>query len=328
MPLTGFGVGIGLVTLGIGSDDPAVNRFTALPGFITWAVLVGALVSVWALFSLACLPAFLKIWSTLGKRRRLPVAIFAGVSIIYVTAQVTVPLVSPPFFAPLPGYKWRLGVLTALGIAAAFPPYVGTWSVLFGMKKPAERLHALQRRRYEATRSLMDDPATLPESSPEVALESKELPRWSPEHAWLADYLIKSRGHLQLFLLAGAVIIGSTTLSMGALRNALIAWDPSYEALIPAEHVLLYGLMLVFFLAVMYFPAYMANQQGARELLNVIRPLPVDGVPEAAWVEERERMKTMLGLGTHPLENIRSGVAVAAPLIMSYISTLLPAAGG
>lgn len=47
-------------------------------------------------------------------------------------------------------------------------------------------------------------------------------------------------------------MIGATTLSVGALRNAMVAAELEYK--IPVEHVLLYGFMMTVFLATIYVP--------------------------------------------------------------------------
>lgn len=119
-------------------------------------------------------------------------------------------------------------------------------------------------------------------------------------------------------------MIGSTTLSIGALRNAMIAARLGYD--LPVEHVLLYGFMMTLLLAVIYVPVDVTLTKRAQELVDRVRPVPVDRFPEQTWVSDRERLAALLQLQRRPLDTFRSLLAVFAPFIGSLVSILIPLA--
>jgi hypothetical protein len=138
----------------------------------------------------------------------------------------------------------------------------------------------------------------------------------------LAQYL-GLRDYAETFLLILGGMIGVATLSLGALRKALLAVGYSGEAF-PAVLVLAYGAYFTLLVALIYLPVFVALRETALRLLNQV--YPIQSVGSSTWAEQfskRETLGRALRLETTAEQSLRSGVAILAPLIGGGVSVLL-----
>ena len=304
-PFLGAGIGVCLATVGRGTAREAL-AFSATSEYITWVTSVAAMIAVWVLVGLACVSPFLHVRASLRSRRWAPIAAALVGTLALIVIHIAVPLKEPPFFFPLPYYKLRLAALALLAGLGGFLPLTGMWSMLVALGDIGTGA---------------EDEQTTPQTQQPV--DSPDLvDGWSDKDGRLLQELVTFRSNLQVFLGASGVVIGATTLSVGALRNAMIASELGYD--LPVEHVLLYGFMLTVFLATIYVPVDLTLTKRSEELLNRVRPYPISQFPGQAWVSERERLAALLHLQKRPLDSFRNLLAVFAPFLGSVASILIP----
>lgn len=141
---------------------------------------------------------------------------------------------------------------------------------------------------------------------------------------------LELRESMQHFLFLAGAFIFLAMLSVGALRNAILAQDPDDEALaasFPPEYVLLFGVYFSLLLALAYTPVYAGYLQvGGRMRDALVSPTPpAVGVAELkTWQDERADLESVLHLDVGVGESFRAGVVVFAPLAGSLVSLLLP----
>jgi hypothetical protein len=141
---------------------------------------------------------------------------------------------------------------------------------------------------------------------------------------------LELRESMQHFLFLAGAFIFLAMLSVGALRNAILAQDPDDEALassFPPEYVLLFGIYFSLLLALAYMPAYASYLEvGGRLRDDLVGPTPPGvGVSELKkWRDERTDLESVLRLDVGVGESFRAGVVVFAPLAGSLVSLLLP----
>ena len=312
------GAGIGVLIATIDRDSTAAAAtFSATSEYTTWVAAVAGMVAAWALLALVCGRPFLAVRANLRTRRTIPVLALVLLGAVVFVAHMTIPLKEAPFFAPLPYYKARLAAFTLLGELAASLPVIGMWSLLVALGD-IERRRALGPVEERVISAVAKHNA---DTTCDALIEGEERPVWSEVHAQVVRQLVEFHSHLRIFVVSGGVIIGATTLSTGALRNALYSWLPQSAGSL--DHVLLYGTMMTILLALIYIPVDLALHQAAEDLLNDILPLPTSRLPDPTWVANRARLEEMLYLKRRPLDSFRSVLAVFAPFIGSLISILM-----
>jgi hypothetical protein len=118
-------------------------------------------------------------------------------------------------------------------------------------------------------------------------------------------------------------MIGMATLSLGALRKAVLAVGYSGEAF-PAVLVLAYGAYFTFLVGLIYLPVFAALRETGLRFLNQSYPFP--SVMESTWTEQcgkRQTLGKVLRLEATAEQSLRSGVAILAPLVGGGVSVLL-----
>jgi len=138
------------------------------------------------------------------------------------------------------------------------------------------------------------------------------------------------REDLRLFLILAGTIVFTATLSVGALRSAILAAAPEDKQLaatFPAEYVLVYGLFFSLMLAAIYVPTYGAVRRFGEAIRNAYMT-ELDATPTSKefrdWNEERTKLNEALKLNEGTLSTFRAGAFIAAPLLGSLVSLLLP----
>jgi hypothetical protein len=125
---------------------------------------------------------------------------------------------------------------------------------------------------------------------------------------------------LQKFLLVAGTVLGLGILASGALSRLYIAFGYYFHPYI----VLIYGAFLTLLLAIIYIPAHSSLVALGNHLLDMKFKLPSPS--SDSWIEvisKRKSLEELLQLRIGAGQNIRSNIAIVAPLISGIISTLL-----
>jgi hypothetical protein len=132
------------------------------------------------------------------------------------------------------------------------------------------------------------------------------------------------RSDLQRFLIALGVLIGTSILATGMLRNITLKQPGLDPAQFPPELVLSFGSYYTLFVAILYIPTYMTLTAVGQQLCESIFPLPApDDEQWAATYERRTKLEAFLQIQGNVMSNFTDNFIVAAPLIGSAISLLL-----
>lgn len=138
------------------------------------------------------------------------------------------------------------------------------------------------------------------------------------------DGFIELRDDLNRFLALLGATIGLAVLSTGALRNAVLAYNPKAD--VPAESVLEYGGFLTLLLAFAYAPAYHALLrlgQRIRDVLLPKRPAPKDpGFGD--WYATRRNLTELLQLEVGIYQRLQTTILILSPLVSAALSLAIP----
>jgi hypothetical protein len=150
---------------------------------------------------------------------------------------------------------------------------------------------------------------------------------FDPAHA-IGD-LLYFRTVLQRSLVMLGSIIGAATLGAGALRNAAIASGFKTPEGAPVGYVLLYGALFTLVIALIYIPCYFSLQTRAKELCDLLLPIPTGPRPVDAeglldWSEKRQKLESLLRVGVGVGDSFQAAFGIFAPLASSVLLVLLP----
>jgi hypothetical protein len=203
---------------------------------------------------------------------------------------VAVTLLPGGISQPIAGWKYRVAVLTAAGLATASPAFVGI---------------ALVRLAVAQVQAKVD-----------------KQNEWGEPVKDLVNDLNDLRARLQYLLICLGIIIGAVTFSTGGLRLAVTARPshPSYPAALP----LVNGAVYTALIAAVYIPSYVALQRCATDLVEKLYPLQSNQVPAKSWEESRAVLQRLLRLEKSAGASLQSGLAILTPLITSIFAVLLP----
>lgn len=150
----------------------------------------------------------------------------------------------------------------------------------------------------------------------------------TPTKADVESYL-EGRNDLNTLIGVAAVIIGLGTLSTGALRNAVLALNPSLPAQpiyqFDTQYLLVYGLFYTGLLAIAFAPSYLALREAGARLRERAHPLPAPQDPAfSSVVSDRKTLDEFLQLDLFASATVKAGLAIITPLITSLIALLIP----
>jgi hypothetical protein len=152
-----------------------------------------------------------------------------------------------------------------------------------------------------------------------------------PEAAGLDEEVLRYqrlRLRLARFLLFSAVTIGTTALSFGAFRNLLTEFAPSLVGLIDPSSIMTYGIYYTGLLASVYLPTRKTlTEVGEVFAVRFVRQSPAAGTSWTAWSQEKEAVRSWLGLQSTALQDFQQGLSVLTPLLAS-LSALALSTGG
>lgn len=131
------------------------------------------------------------------------------------------------------------------------------------------------------------------------------------------------RDYADKFLLILGGMIGVATISVGALRKALLSVGYSGEDF-PAVLVLAYGAYFTLLVALVYLPVFGSLRWAGLRLVSQV--CPIQPITAPAWADQagkRQILEHVLRLDATVEQSFRSGVAILAPLIGGGVSVLL-----
>jgi hypothetical protein len=143
---------------------------------------------------------------------------------------------------------------------------------------------------------------------------------WDEDLSWFQ----RRRSQLARLLVFSSALIGTATLSIGALRNLLNEARPFTPELIPASVVLMYGAYFTGILASVYLPTRRTLTEVGQVLADqLLRQSPRARMGWTDWTQERHAIRDHLGLQHTVLEDLLHGIAVLSPFVASVSSVLL-----
>lgn len=132
---------------------------------------------------------------------------------------------------------------------------------------------------------------------------------------------------LQQLLTINATIIGLSTLSAGAMRNAILQTEVGVE--VPMEYVLIYGVYFTFILSVTYLPAYLLSLKVGKLVvehhwsMKACEDLHINQDSWIKWYGHRKQFQEFLGLDDSAVSHLQKSFSIFTPAIGSIVSLLI-----
>ncbi|MGZ3459635.1 MAG: hypothetical protein ACXU86_14165 [Archangium sp.] len=231
--------------------------------------------------------------------------------VVILCTAVTLIMGALPFVAQF--ITWRTSIPpNAMGLAS-MPEFRTTTLIMSIIGIVVAALHAL---------SLFCVHVQLLGQLPESLSHGKEAGAGDLEEDVLRYLQLRSQSG-RLLGLAG-VIIGTSILSVGILRNLLNQVPPSRPELFPPEPVVSYGIYFTGLIASIYLPLRKTLADVGEALAD--RLLRQTLGANATWkerAEEQQAARTYLGLQESALQELQQGLSVLAPLLASLFSLVL-----
>ncbi|MGH3031137.1 MAG: hypothetical protein ACRDNE_10295 [Gaiellaceae bacterium] len=270
---------------------PEETAFIETPAALLWLLSVAAQWMLWFVLVPALVTALYAHREGFGSSPVLSVAALALLAVGFLLPATfgwpDLPLADLPEY-PLTYHRAKIGAIYGVGLLVALTPALGLGLV-------RARLRGLFRQ-------------------------------GKPSATQIQRFL-ELRESMQHFLFLAGAFVFLAMLSVGALRNAILAQDEALAADFPPEYVLLFGVYFSLLLALAYMPAYAGYLEvGGRMRDALVGPTPpAVGVAELkTWRDERADLESVLRLDVGVGESFRAGFAVFAPLAGSLVSLLLP----
>ena len=284
LPLATIGAAVGMLILSTGIDDTARgHRLAQTPEFYVWLILVGAQTAITA----AVLPL---VWSHLQRlqpnfelaKSRISLATAMFAVLFWLPAAIPRTVYLAAGDWPLPHQSVKLRLI---GFVCFVPVLLAVVSVL------------LLTARFAASKPHRD--------SPEVAMES----------------CLSARDGLRELLFVLGAQVSAATLSLGAMRRAMIAADGNgFSAIL----VLMYGAYFSGLLLLLYLPAHRLWRAEGEEIVSLVAPLP--SPTDASWLaadQKRRAMTSYLEIDATAHALFNRAVMLLGPLIAGLVSFLL-----
>jgi hypothetical protein len=150
---------------------------------------------------------------------------------------------------------------------------------------------------------------------------ASEDPQWQESGASSLRLVLRLRAELRRLLAMFGAFLTLLVVTAGMRRQTLLALDPKLA--IPAEVVLLYGLLFAVVLGLFYAMAAVAIDRRAGRLLDEFTPLPDPADPA---LSDRLRTRNDLALltgGGGTWGTFQTTVVIAAPLLTGLIASAI-----
>jgi hypothetical protein len=304
------GIGAGLATLlfliDLPFDTTAEKDFLARPAALLWFLTIVTQISLWLIAAKLVAGRVGNLRAGIEKNGRTGPLIALVVLNLFILAVLFLfsfdwswwPFASLPDY-PLANRPVKIAVLYFVGVPLTLVPVYGVLLV----RARVNSLVAPHKENANATEQVRRDHLVA---------------------------FFDLREDLRSFLILAGTIVFTATLSVGALRSAILAAAPEDKQLaatFPAEYVLVYGLFFSLMLAAIYVPTYGAVRRFGEAIRNAYMT-ELDATPTSKefrdWNEERTKLTEALKLNEGTLSTFRAGAFIAAPLLGSLVSLLLP----
>jgi hypothetical protein len=259
------------------------KKFASSAEFDVWSLVVGGLVALTVTVFMMVLPRVKEI-SKDPPRPRVAVAIVLTYVLFAATAFLVPTLVDTGNEVPLYGFKTRMAVLYIVVLLFASAPALG-----IGLIRVRLSTWVLENRQASA-------------------------------NEWIKD-LIATRVNLQRLLMAFTLSISGTVIATGALRNAMLAYDP--EAAFGTTFVYLYGAFFTALLAIAYIPTFLAWRDLADRVVGEVFLVPHTGKPPQEWQTERKGLIELLKLDVGVGSQFTAAFGLLAPFASGVVTALI-----
>lgn len=136
------------------------------------------------------------------------------------------------------------------------------------------------------------------------------------------------RSQLERFLGFAAADIGLSILTFGALSSMLgepAAGEPEF---LPEGSLMLFGVYFTWLLAIIYLPIRKRlNDVGNALAEEVLQQSVVKRATWKQWLDERQALRTWMGLQGSALQDLQQGLFVLAPLLAGISSLAFGVSG-
>jgi hypothetical protein len=278
--VVGFAAGVTLILINFPGSEDS-RKFVSHEEAKLWMILLALQPAFWAAVTGY---AWTMARHYLPRRRQELKRIAASVTVIGVLSiglSFAARLAGMSFNAPLWGAAWKIQALTAAGgFLVGLPSLLGILGV-----------QAFAARNLGAS------------------IQDSDI-----------EGFVELRDDLNRFLALLGATIGLAVLATGALRNAVLAFNPGAPP--PAEIVLAYGGFLTLLVAFAYAPAnHTLIRLGLRirDVLLPERPPPKDpGFGE--WYMTRKNLTELLQLEIGTFQRLQTGILILSPLLSAALS--------
>ena len=132
------------------------------------------------------------------------------------------------------------------------------------------------------------------------------------------------RSRLERFLGFAAANIGLSLLSYSAVRSMLGETSADLREIFPAGRLMVFGVYYTWLLAIIYLPIRKSlNDVGNALAEEAVQQSVGKHVTWKQWHEERQALRTWLGLQGSALQDLQQALSVFAPLLASLSSLAL-----
>ena len=278
----------------VGADwSEPQKSFAHNPKFLLWLLLILAQAALWPIVVLAVIHRIREIKAYApGDWGEVVLSV-----LLFMAAAISVGLVAvlePDLPNWLPGYDWKLSILSVIALSAALMPAIGIWKAQGALRQVLEQVGAAKPRKVHL------------------------------------DRLLHLKETLNLCLVLLGSLLSLAVIAAAAERQAVEAFgklqNPSYkvDSDFPADYVTLYGLLLSVLVGLVYMPAHVTLRAvGVRfrdKLVPMVEPSDMD-----AWSKrlgERRAFEDLLNLQAGAGANLKAGIVALTPLLATLTSLI------
>lgn len=136
------------------------------------------------------------------------------------------------------------------------------------------------------------------------------------------ELLLRARADMGRALAALASLMTTAVVATGAYRVALEAWGGGGSSLSPYA-VAAYGGYLSALIVAVYVPTRLVWRAAGTALRDELHPVPRSSLVERAWIDGRQSIDELLGLGASSRGGLQSTLEMAAPLAAAFLPLLV-----
>ena len=265
---------------------PDSLRYFSTPSFPIWLMMMAVFCGLLPIFGI---PLWLSLIEFKAHIRKNWLSMLISSVFLYGLFIASIPFSVNIIQIEFPLYRHidKMWVIFSLGYLAMLPAAIGLWSILSATKEAYARADPDPQKCYPAVQTF--------------------------NHY---------RSYLQAYLVIAGILISLVVLTTGAMRQALVEFNPANEQLFSNNMVLAHGLYFTFLLGVLYVPTYVVLQMYGRLLVDKV--YPVTTLDDYRGKDPlRKQFDEILNLNITVGQNLRAGLFILAPLVTSLFSSLI-----